>query len=137
MLVSCVALLVIKRVARDVPVASMTAGSVWICAPIVALIWWATDGTVPDAPAPRVVAAVLWLGLMGTVVGFLLWYYALKHMPATRVSLITLVTPLTALLLGHLVNAERLSPTLWVGSLLILCGISLVLLPGGKAQRLG
>jgi drug/metabolite transporter (DMT)-like permease len=129
MLVNCVALLVVKRIGRDLPVASITAASVWACAPVVTLIWWAVDGRLPEAPPLRAVAAVLWLGLMGTVFGFLLWYYALKHMAATRVALIMLVTPVTALLLGHVVNDERLTPSLWMGALLVLTGIALVLLP--------
>ena len=88
-----------------------------------------SDGVWPVAPPTRAIGAVLWLGLMGTVFGFLLWYYALKHMAATRVALITLVTPVTALMLGHLINDERLTPSLWLGALLVLVGIGLVLLP--------
>lgn len=133
MLVSCVALLVIKRLAHDLPTSSMTAASVWLCAPAVAVIWFFADGDVPATPPLRAVLSVLWLGAMGTVLGFLLWYYALKHMAATRVALVTLVTPITALLLGHLVNDERLTAGLWLGALLVLVGISLVLLPGRKA----
>jgi drug/metabolite transporter (DMT)-like permease len=135
MLINCVALLVIKRASHGLPVPSITAASVWICAPVVALMWLLFDGRIPEALPSRAVGAVLWLGLMGTVIGFLLWYYALQRMAATRVALIMLVTPITALLLGHLVNDERLTPTVWIGALLVLAGIALVVRAPSAAAR--
>ena len=46
-------------------------------------------------------------------------------MRATQISLITLITPVFALVLGHLLNGERLEPLLGLGTVLILSGLAL------------
>lgn len=124
MVLNCLNMLILKRVAADLPVLSFTAVSVWLNAPALVLAWWLLDGELPAAFATRDLIAVAWLGVMGTVIGFICFYYALKHMPASRVALIMVITPITALLLGHLANGERLPPSTWMGSLLVLAGIA-------------
>jgi drug/metabolite transporter (DMT)-like permease len=47
----------------------------------------------------------------------------LTHLPATRVALITLVSPLLALMLGHIVNHEPLTMKIMAGTLLILSAL--------------
>jgi drug/metabolite transporter (DMT)-like permease len=44
---------------------------------------------------------------------------------ATRVALITLITPVIALLLGHILNGEPLQAEVWVGTTAILSGLLL------------
>ncbi len=51
---------------------------------------------------------MIYLGIGGSVIGFLLCFFVLKHVEATRVALITLVTPVSALLLGRYLNNEAL-----------------------------
>ena len=58
------------------------------------------------------------------VIGFTLYYYVIKHMDASKVSLITLVTPVIALLLGHWLNGEVIGLRLWLGTGLILFGLT-------------
>ena len=48
----------------------------------------------------------------------------LKHLSAARVALITLVTPVTALLLGAGLNGETVSSRVWIGTGLILLGLA-------------
>ena len=125
MLINCLNLLTIKRIGREIPVTSLTAASVWLSAPAVTLIWWSSGGAVPTQVASRALWSLAWLGVAGSVFGFLLFYYALKHMSATRVALITLVTPVTSLAIGHTFNAERLPPSVAAGTALIIAGIAL------------
>jgi drug/metabolite transporter (DMT)-like permease len=49
----------------------------------------------------------------------------IKHLDAGRVALITLVTPVTALLLGQALNAEFIPGRGWVGIALIGAGLLL------------
>jgi drug/metabolite transporter (DMT)-like permease len=67
----------------------------------------------------------VYLGAFGSVLGFALYYYVLKHMETSKVSLITLVTPVLALLLGHLLNGEAVSGQVWMGTACISLGLSL------------
>jgi drug/metabolite transporter (DMT)-like permease len=68
-------------------------------------------------------ASILYLGLVATTLGFALYYYVLSHLTATRVSLITLITPVSALLLGHWVNGEPLTPRILAGTGCILLAV--------------
>jgi drug/metabolite transporter (DMT)-like permease len=54
-----------------------------------------------------------------------MYFYVLKHIEASRVALVTLLTPVTALILGQLLNQERISPVVWLGTCCILVGMSL------------
>ena len=49
----------------------------------------------------------------------------MKHVEATRVALITLVTPVVALLLGSNLNGESIQAEAWIGTAAILSGLLL------------
>lgn len=70
--------------------------------------------------------AVSWLGLVGTTLALLLFYYVLEEWGATRSSLITYIIPLSAVALGVLVLNERLSWHVWVGGTVTISGILIV-----------
>jgi len=48
----------------------------------------------------------------------------LRHVEASRVALITLVTPVIALVLGHEVNGETIGPRELAGTAVILTGLA-------------
>jgi drug/metabolite transporter (DMT)-like permease len=73
----------------------------------------------------RAALAIAYLGIFGSVMGFTLYYYLIKHLETGRVALITLITPVTALLLGMLLNGERLTPNIAAGTAMILLGLGL------------
>lgn len=56
--------------------------------------------------------------------GFILFFYVLKHAEASRVGLIPLVTPVSALIFGSLLNQETIPNVVWSGTGLILLGMS-------------
>lgn len=129
----------IKRLGDDSPPLATTAGTLAVSLPLFGLVWWLTDGQPPtDVPA-RAGAAIVYLGVFGSVLGFALYYYVVKHMEAGKVSLITLVTPVLALLLGSLLNGEDVGMRVWFGAALIGLGLSVHqwrLLAGVLAPRL-
>jgi drug/metabolite transporter (DMT)-like permease len=59
------------------------------------------------------------------VLGFALYYYLIKHMQAGHIALITLITPVMALLLGHNLNNEAILPQVWMGTASIVLGLCL------------
>jgi drug/metabolite transporter (DMT)-like permease len=77
----------------------------------------------PGAVPEHAAMAILYLGLFGTVVGFNLFYYVLKHISAGAISLITLMTPVLALFLGIQFNGEVITLQVWTGAVLILAGL--------------
>jgi len=114
----------IKRIGDDSPPLAITTGTLAVSLPLFLLVWALADGGVPAAVPARAGAAILYLGVFGSVLGFALYYYIVKHMEAGRVALITLVTPVLALLLGILLNGEVVPPRVWLGAALIALGLS-------------
>ena len=115
----------LKRIGDDSPPLAMTLGILVVALPLFFAGWWLIDGHVPVAVPERAVAATLYLGVFGSVLGFSLYYYLIKHMAAGRIALITLITPVMALLLGHGLNNEAVLPQVWLGTASIVFGLCL------------
>lgn len=115
----------IKRIGADSPPLAITTGTLLVSLPLFALTWWLVDGQVPATLPPRAEAAIVYLGVFGSVLGFALYYYLIKHHDASRVALVTLVTPVTALALGSVVNGEEVALRVWFGAALIVGGLAL------------
>ena len=113
----------VKRIGAGVPALAVTGGGLLVAAPLYLLTWLALDGHAPGHLTVRAGVAILYLSLMGSVVGFMLFYYLLKQVTASRTALITLVTPVIALWLGQSLNGEHIAPRIWVGTALILAGL--------------
>jgi drug/metabolite transporter (DMT)-like permease len=90
-------------------------------------------------PSAHAIAAILALALLSTALGYLLFFRILALAGATNASLVTLLIPPSAILLGALFLGERLESTDLAGMLVI--GIGLLLLDGrvlglfGKLRR--
>lgn len=114
----------LKRIDDDSPPLATTVGALLVSLPLFGLVWLVSDGHLPAIVPPRSGAAIVYLGVFGSVIGFALYYYVIKHLEASKVALITLITPVLALLLGNLLNGESISLRLWLGTGLILFGLS-------------
>lgn len=115
----------IKHIGDDSPPLAMTCGSLAVSLPLFMLAWYVMDGHVPASAPQQAVAATLYLGVFGSVLGFALYYYLIKHLETGRVALITLITPVMALLLGHVLNNEAILPQVWLGTASIVLGLGL------------
>ena len=118
-------LVYLKRIGDDSPPLATTVGSLTVSLPFFALVWLASDGNLPAVIPPRSGAAIAYLGVFGSVIGFALYYYVIKHLEASKVALITLITPVMALLLGHVLNGEQIGGRLMAGTALILLGLAI------------
>jgi drug/metabolite transporter (DMT)-like permease len=77
--------------------------------------------------------AMLWLGLLGTGLAYLLFFRLIERWGATRTTLVTYVIPLIAIILGFALLGERLRPVELLGAALIIGGV--VLVNGNVGQR--
>jgi drug/metabolite transporter (DMT)-like permease len=75
--------------------------------------------------APLSLAAVVALGVFGTGVAYLLFYYVMNTLGAVRATAVTLVVPITAVFWGVLLLRETVSAAMLVGMVVILAGIVL------------
>jgi drug/metabolite transporter (DMT)-like permease len=80
-------------------------------------------------------AAVVFLGVPGGAVAFLLWTMALSRLTPTRVAVYVNLNPLVAALLGVLLLAERRSGLFVLGFAAVLGGVLLVNWPAPHAGR--
>jgi drug/metabolite transporter (DMT)-like permease len=126
MVVQALGLVWVKRLDLRASALAITTGSLGVAVPGFVLAWVVADAArLPPDITPRASVAIVYLGILGSVVGFTLYYYVIKHLDAGRVALITLVTPVTALLLGQALNAEFIPASGWAGIALIGAGLLL------------
>jgi drug/metabolite transporter (DMT)-like permease len=75
---------------------------------------------------PLALVCLLYLAVVGTVVAFLMYYWLIQHMDVTKTMLISLVTPVVAVILGMLVLDEQLTWRTLVGGAMIMAGIGFI-----------
>jgi len=115
----------IKRIGADIPALATTIGGLAVTVLLLLAVYCLTGEPLPRSVPVRAALSIAYLGIIGSVLGFALYYYVLRHVEATRVALITLVTPVIALLLGHGLNGEPLQAETWIGTTAILSGLLL------------
>jgi drug/metabolite transporter (DMT)-like permease len=71
----------------------------------------------------------LYLGLIGTVLGFVWFYEGVQKLGATRASLFNNLIPVNTMLLSVLILGEKLSGYALIGAALVMTGVLLVNLP--------
>lgn len=115
----------VKRLGAQLPAIVLTSGGLAFAAPLFLITWLLTQESLPVEMSGRVTVAIAYLALFGSVLGFALYYYVLRHVEATRVSLIALMSPVFALTLGNMLNGEPLTSEIVCGTALILSGLAL------------
>ncbi|MEX2523854.1 MAG: DMT family transporter [Gammaproteobacteria bacterium] len=118
-------IIAIKAVgARIRPLFTMT-GTLVVSGILFTVTWYLNGAVLPAETPPRAAASIVYLGTIGSVLGFLLFYYVLQHVQATRAALITVIAPGCALALGNLLNAEPFTLKIITGAAMVLCGLLL------------
>jgi len=113
----------VKKIGGDVGALKLTTGGLVIATPLYMITWFIIDGQWPAEITLKTGGAILYLGIIGSVLGFFLFYYALKHLPADAIAITTLITPVTALSIGYWVNDEQFAPQIFIGTIIILMGL--------------
>ena len=113
----------VKRIHAQLPAITQVTGGILFAIPFYLASWWFIDGKLPDALPINSSLSILYLGFIATPIGFALYYYILTHLAATSVALITLISPVLALMLGHFLNKEALTLEIAIGTGLILIAL--------------
>ncbi len=113
----------IKCIDAKLPALTQVTGGLIIALPLYLATWALMDGQWPRRLTEVNLYAILYLGVIATTIGFYLYYYLLTHLAATKVALISLMTPVMALMLGNLVNHEPLSKQTITGTTFILSAL--------------
>lgn len=115
----------VKRYSAEVNPMQQLLGT--LCLSCIALVvWWALfDRGMPGEFTTKSLLSLLYLGSVGSVLGFLGYFYLIQRISINLVTLIPLITPAMALWLGYSLNGEALTTRLLVGSGLIVVGLAL------------
>jgi probable blue pigment (indigoidine) exporter len=84
----------------------------------------------PPAIDGRAVLGYLWLGLVGGLITYALWFRGIASLPVTSVAVLALLSPLVAAALGAAVLGQTLGPVQLAGFALALASIVAGQLPG-------
>lgn len=77
----------------------------------------------PPALDARNVGGFLFLGLIGTLLAYVVWFRGLRELPAAAVSLVGLLNPVAGTLVGVALAGESFGATQALGMLLVLLGV--------------
>ncbi len=101
----------------------------WIAVPVLE-----SPIQVPQLPLTWV--ALLWLGILGSGLALILWYYLLHEIGPTRTTLVTYIFPLGGVILGVIFLGEALTWQLIAGAALIIASLAVVNLKPGAMRPL-
>jgi drug/metabolite transporter (DMT)-like permease len=115
----------IKKINARLPALIVTTGGLLVALPMLWLTYVLIAPALPPILPTRALLAIVYLGVMGSVVGFVAYYFLLEHLPTSSTALITLMTPVLAVWLGNWLNDEQSGVAVWTGTLLVLSGLIL------------
>jgi drug/metabolite transporter (DMT)-like permease len=96
--------------------------------------WKSGEGPIAWRTGP--IVALLYLAIMGSAVAFTLYYWLLRRLPATSLSLINYATPVVAVLVGTLFLIEPFTIRVLLGAALVVVGVAVaVRQPSAAARR--
>jgi drug/metabolite transporter (DMT)-like permease len=94
-----------------------------------ALPWMMPPGTL-QAASPLGLASLAYLAFAVTILGYILWYWALGHGGIARIGMMQFAQPVVSVALAALLLAERLGPAALLGSAAVLAGVWIATRPG-------
>lgn len=116
----------IKAFLRDEPVLQMITLQMGLGAFLLCIVAALTEDLGRFEITAVSVGSILYLSICGSIVAFGVYYWLLKRIRLISMSLVALVTPVVAMLIGYLVLGEVLAPLDYVGAALVLTGVAVV-----------
>jgi len=121
----------VKSVHINIHPFATTLGALYFSIPLFFISWVLLDGQLNfEQWSLKSLSAILYLGVFGSLIGFVAYFYILQKLRATTVALVTLITPTIAITLGSLVNHEPIGLPLFIGAFFVLVGLGLYQLDG-------
>ena len=77
----------------------------------------------PPRLAPAAIGGYAWLGLVGALLAYTVWFRGIGRLPVTAVSFLTLLSPVVATVLGWTVLGQSLTPIQSIGFVVALAAV--------------
>mgnify|MGYP001765082695 CR=1 FL=1 len=126
-LIHALSTVLVKKINAPISGSVTSVGALWVSAILYLVVWFALAPAGefwPQDVSERVWGAIVYLAVVGSVLSSMLFYFALRYLPASLIGLITLLAPVLALWLGWWVEGEVLSRAAMLGTLLVLSGLA-------------
>ena len=115
-----------RRAFRDVPLLIQAAIPLFSADLLIWVGAIALESPVNIPALPITWVALAWLGLLGSCIAYLLYFYLINNVGSTRSTLVTYMFPVIGVALGVLFLDERLDLRLIIGALMVVAGIGVV-----------
>ncbi len=99
-------------------------GSMLFALPGLLITWLLVDASVPASLSWQPSVAMLYLAVVGSVLGFSGYFFLLKNLTVSSVSLISMISPVLAILWGFLFKGEVLNLMFMLGAAVLLLGLA-------------
>jgi probable blue pigment (indigoidine) exporter len=113
-----------KRWGRPAGLLAFTAWQLVAGGLLLAPLALAVEGAPPDFDA-QAVGGFVYLGLIGTALAYALWFRGIDRLPTTRVSVLDLLSPLVAVVVGVALASEAFGVPEAIGTALVLSAVLL------------
>lgn len=104
--------------------AALSAGALMLLSPLFGGEAPSSLTAIPD----HALLAILALGLLNTFLAYMIYYWVIRHLGASRTNMVLYVSPVVGITLGALVLGETVDARLILGAAMILSGIGIVML---------
>lgn len=114
----------VKRSSANLHPFATTVGALLLSIPLYMVSMLVLDTPVAISEwGARSLASIVYLALFGSLVGFVSYFYVLQKLSPSTVALVTLITPVFAIILGALLNNEAIGLSLMIGASCIVSGL--------------
>ena len=116
-------LVIVKRKGKHLSPTMLSLGGMLIGIVVLYILAFSFEDASAISLDAKGIGSILYLGTFGTVVTFVVYYWLMKRVDAVYLSLVSLVTPILAVVLGTIFLHEELAPRVFSGAGLVLLGI--------------
>jgi len=82
------------------------------------------DGGIVIPSQLDTIVAIVWLGILGSFIAYVLFFFLIEHLGATMAAMVTYLFPVVGVGIGVVLLGERLDARLALGTLLVVIGIA-------------
>ena len=115
----------LQKASTQISALQTTTGGLCFSVPPLAFAWWWLDGGLPLDIGIRSALSILYLSVVGSLIGFFLYYSLLHRLSAYVVSTVGMISPVFALIIGNFLANEALTLRLIWGAAMVLFGVAL------------
>ena len=133
-LISAMGTVVVKRYGSDVSSLLLNRGGMFAGSAFLWVLAFALEEPTQTNMGTRGVIALLYLALFGTTLAFGTWFWLMRHMPASKLAVISYTWPLIALWVGAAFGGETVGWHTLLGTAMILSGVALTRWGEGRVQ---